>query len=65
MTGYVIYRGTSGGHLTAYRTVNCTTASCSWTDSGAVHGKRYYYEVAAVNVVGTGHRSAYVTAKGK
>ena len=65
ITGYLIYRGTSGGHLSAYRTVSCTAASCSWTDSSAKHGRRYYYKVAAVNEVGTGHQSAWATAKGK
>lgn len=65
ITGYLIYRGTSGGHLSAYQTVACTTGSCSWTDSSAKHGKRYYYKVAAVTEVGTGHQSTYVTTKGK
>jgi hypothetical protein len=65
ITGYLIYRGTSGGHLSSYRTVPCTSSACSWTDSGAKHAKRYYYKVAALNEVGTGHQSTYVTAKGK
>jgi hypothetical protein len=64
VTAYRLYRGTVGGHLTYYRTASCTTAACSATDGGAKHDKRYYYRVAAVNAVGTGPTSAWITAEG-
>jgi len=65
VTAYRIYRGTVGGHLSYYRTASCTTTECSWTDPGAAHDKRYYYRLAAVNAVGTGPTSTWVTAEGR
>jgi hypothetical protein len=64
VAGYRIYRGTVGGRLSYYRAVSCTTTECSWTDTSAQHDKRYYYRLAAVNAVGTGQTSTWVTAEG-
>ncbi|HEY2834019.1 MAG TPA: hypothetical protein VGJ14_16445 [Sporichthyaceae bacterium] len=62
---YRIYRGTSKSHQGSYRTVTCTTSSCSWTDTKAKHHKRYYYRVKAINIVGKGPRTGRVDAKGR
>jgi hypothetical protein len=65
VTKYKIYRGTSAAKQSSYKTVSCTTSSCSWTDPKAKHHKRYYYKVAAVNSVGTGSKTSKVNAKGR
>jgi fibronectin type 3 domain-containing protein len=56
ITGYDIYRGTSSGTETLYATVGGATTS--YTDLSVTGGVRYYYQVAAVNGVGEGARSA-------
>jgi outer membrane protein assembly factor BamB len=54
ITSYTIYRGTSSGKETTYLSVQCSTSSCSYTDTSTRKNSTYYYEVAAVNSVGTG-----------
>jgi hypothetical protein len=65
VTKYKIYRGTSKAKQSSYRTVRCTKSGCSWTDTKAKRHKRYYYKIAAVNLVGTGSKTSKVTAKGR
>jgi fibronectin type 3 domain-containing protein len=59
ITGYKIYRGmSSGGELLLTTLGNVT----SWTDSTAMNGTTYYYQVTAVNSVGESIRSGEVSA---
>lgn len=48
-----------------YAQVNCTAATCSWTDTGTVGGRSYSYTVTARNTAGTGPASAAVTARAR
>jgi titin len=57
ITGYAIYRGTSSGGESLLTTVGVTN---SYTDTSVTNGTAYYYEVAAVNGVGTGALSTEV-----
>jgi fibronectin type 3 domain-containing protein len=60
VTGYRIYRGsTSGGEALLATVANVT----SYTDATAPNGKTSYYQVAAVNAMGTGARSNELSAK--
>ncbi|MGH2669712.1 MAG: fibronectin type III domain-containing protein, partial [bacterium] len=54
LTGYQIWRGTSSGGESLLTTVGVQT---SYTDTTAVNGTTYYYQVAAVNFAGGGARS--------
>jgi predicted phage tail protein len=63
ITSYRLYRGTSSGAETSYETVTCTSTTCTATDTGTSFGATYYYEVAAVNAVGTGTLSNEASAK--
>jgi hypothetical protein len=60
VTGYLIYRGTASGGETLLATVGNVS---TYTDGTAVNGKTSYYQVAAVNGVGTGPRSNELAAK--
>jgi fibronectin type 3 domain-containing protein len=57
ITGYAIYRGTSSGGESLLTTVGVTN---SYNDTAVTNGSSYYYEVAAVNAVGTGALSTEV-----
>jgi fibronectin type 3 domain-containing protein len=64
ITGYTVYRGTFSGSLSRLTSVTCSSqTSCSYTDSSARSGRTYYYQVAAVNGVGTGPRSNQASAR--
>ena len=65
IVSYEVYRSTSSGHESAYGTVNCTTSTCSATDTGTKSRTVYYYTVAAVNAVGAGPQSNQASAKAK
>ncbi len=65
ITGYELYRGTRSGRESAYESISCTAATCAFNDSGAKSRTTYYYEVAAVNAVGTGPQSNQASAKAK
>ena len=52
ITGYNIYRGTSSGGESLLTTV--APGTNSYNDTAVSNGASYYYEVAAVNSVGTG-----------
>jgi subtilase family serine protease len=65
ITGYTIYRGTLSFQETQYASVACAAATCTTTDTGTTNGSTYYYEVAAVNGVGTGPVSTQVSAKAR
>jgi subtilase family serine protease len=54
ITGYAIYRSTASG---AEVLIATTGTSTSYEDRTASHGRTYYYEVAAINAVGTGPKS--------
>jgi subtilase family serine protease len=65
ITSYELYRGVSSGLETQYEAVKCTASVCTTVDSGTrLIAKTFYYEVAAVNSVGTGGRSNEASAKG-
>jgi subtilase family serine protease len=65
ITSYELYRAPSSGLETRYETVKCTASVCTIVDSGTrLIAKAFYYEVAAVNSVGTGSRSNEASAKG-
>ena len=60
----MVYRATASGQETKYGTVSCTAATCTARDSAtAFTTTTYYYEVAAVNTIGTGPRSNEASAK--
>jgi len=59
ITGYKIYRGTSGGSETFLAIVGNTS---SYTDAGLTAGQAYYYKVAAVNAAGEGAMSSEANA---
>jgi len=54
ITSYTISRGTSSSGETTYVSVQCSTTSCSYTDTATKKNSTYFYTVAAVNSVGTG-----------
>ncbi len=56
ITGYDIYRGTTSGGETLLTTVSTT----NYTDTNVENGQIYYYEVCAVNGVGSGSLSAEI-----
>jgi fibronectin type 3 domain-containing protein len=59
VTGYIVYRGTAPGNETQLTRVgNLTT----YKDTAAARGTTYYYQVAAVNSVGTGAKSNEASA---
>jgi outer membrane protein assembly factor BamB len=62
---YTLYRSTASNKETAYLSVPCTASKCAYTDTSTTKGTTYYYEVAAVNAVGTGPRSGQVSAKAR
>ena len=51
ITGYQIWRGTTSGGATLLTTVGPGTG---YTDTAVSNGTTYYYQVAAVNAVGSG-----------
>ena len=60
-TSYNVYRGTtSGGESSTALATGITTTT--YTDSTAINGKKYYYEVAAVNSSGTSAKSNEASA---
>jgi len=59
ITGYNVYRSTSTGTETLYRSLGVVT---SFTDTGLTNGTTYYYKVAAVNAVGVGAQSNEASA---
>ena len=54
---YTVYRGSSSGRGTSNASLNCTSSTCTYNDTGTRRAAVYYYEVAAVNAIGTGSRS--------
>ncbi len=59
ISGYQVWRGTApGGEALLTATAN----PASYTDTTASNGTTYYYQVAAVNSVGTGPRSNELSA---
>lgn len=61
ITDYHIYRGTVSGQLT--RIASTGSASIrTWVDHNITSGVKYYYKVAAANVIGTGDFSIEVSA---
>ena len=59
ITNYVVYRGTAPGEEAELVTLGPTL---SYADTTATNGTTYYYQVAAINAVGTGLRSSEVSA---
>ena len=60
VTAYVVLRGTTSGVLSPLTTL--AGDATSYTDADVSVGVRYYYAVAAVNVVGQGTASKQATA---
>ena len=54
ITGYQVRRGTTSGGESELITLGVQT---SYTDTGVTNGTTYYYQVAAINAVGTGTAS--------
>jgi fibronectin type 3 domain-containing protein len=65
VSSYRIYRGTRWGGETSYTIVTCATSTCSYTDSTTISRATYYYEVAAINSVGTGPLSNQASARAR
>lgn len=63
VNSYRLYRSTALGRGCLYDTFSCTTSSCA--DTGTRRGTAYYYEVAAVNTVGSGPLSNQASAKAR
>jgi subtilisin family serine protease len=59
ITGYEIWRGTEAGSEDLLTTVDVQT---SFVDSSVLAGSTYWYQVAAVNEIGTGPRSNELSA---
>lgn len=59
ISGYVVRRGTASGAETTYTTLGAVT---SYADTAVTPGVAYYYQVQAVNTVGTGAASPERTA---
>ena len=64
ITSYTLYRATTSGNESAYATLSClgTTSCLTYKDMHAKSGRRYYYQVAATNSVGTGQRTSEISA---
>lgn len=60
VTNYRIYRGTTSGGTSLYKTVGAVD---SYSDEGLTNGVTYYYVVSAVNRVGEGTLSNEVSAQ--
>jgi fibronectin type 3 domain-containing protein len=60
VTRYLVYRGDASGAETPLET---TFNVLSWTDTTAVKGGTYYYQVAALSAAGEGPRSAERSAQ--
>jgi fibronectin type 3 domain-containing protein len=58
-TSYDIYRSTTSGHETLYKSGITTT---SYTDTGVTDGTKYYYKVTAVSAGGQSVKSSEVSA---
>jgi subtilase family serine protease len=58
-TSYRVYRGTSAGGETLYRSGLTAT---TFTDTGLTNGTTFFYQVTALNSVGESARSAQVSA---
>ena len=58
-TSYSLYRSTSSGTETLLKS---GLTSASYTDTGLTNGTAYFYQVAAVNSVGTSAKSSEATA---
>jgi subtilase family serine protease len=65
ITSYQIYRGTRLGQESYYATISCTLASCAYANTSTRRGTTYYYELVAVNKVGTGPLSNQAFAKAR
>ncbi|HEY2044413.1 MAG TPA: fibronectin type III domain-containing protein [Jatrophihabitans sp.] len=61
VTGYDIYRGTSGGAESS-TPIATNLVLNSFTDTAATNGATYYYQVSAVNNIGTSPRSNEASA---
>jgi subtilase family serine protease len=65
VTSYILYRSSTSGAESSLVTVGCTNSTCSFVDSSTSRSVTYYYQIAGVNSVGTGARSAQVFAVAK
>jgi hypothetical protein len=65
ITSYELYRAGASGGEKALVSIVCTTTSCTYTDTTAGTGRNRFYQLAAINSVGMGPRSAEVNARGK
>jgi hypothetical protein len=65
ITGYKIFRARSSGAEKLYASVACTTSTCTYTNRHAHAKKMFFYQVAAVNAVGTGTTSNEVSAQAR
>ena len=61
-TNYNVYRGTVTGDLSAKTLLSSNVTNASYTDTTAVIGNTYYYQVTAVNTAGESAPSNEVTA---
>ncbi len=65
-TSYTLYRGTSSGDISAKTVLAATIAGTTYTDTSALTGTTYYYQVRAVNGDGAsgGSNEVEATASG-
>jgi hypothetical protein len=63
ITKYEIFRSRAAGTEKLYATEVCNTTSCTYVNRHAGRKKMFFYQVAAVNSVGTGPSSSEVSAR--
>jgi hypothetical protein len=61
-TFYIVYRGTTAGGENLVSPVAAYAAGSPWTDTTAINGQIYYYQVASMNAGGFGGLSNEVSA---
>lgn len=65
ITSYTIYRSRNAGRESSYASATCVATTCSYENKSAASGVTFYYQVAAVNLVGTGPRSNEASAQAR
>jgi len=65
ITGYEIFRARTSSTETLYKTMTCTSSTCSFSNQQARRKAIFFYKIAAVNSVGPGPLSSEVSAQAR